>query len=659
VPLFAGYVNTTVPMYGSQASSGTGPSSPTHYTQVTLAGTMFQAGFGEITPYFALNQETTAGVVDAGVLITMALNGVQGRRWGTCAPATTNINIAIDGSFQSALEYVQDVLGQCVSKDGTTQWTIDCNPSNQVPVLQLKDVATQNWTIDAGAPGVDVSGLVNDLSLMTNVLYGSGTTAAGVTTPYNMVLSGIATGFDPGGQYFANTQYQDFSSTTGSAYPFANTATTMVIGTSDGAPGMTVNPTGVTTLQQTLAAQGYLFSDGVTGTYDAETAGAVEFLQATAGLSPTGDTDLATWNSIFSTGTTTGNGAVVLPLYSLSEVQQWLYNSQGVTSTPNPAYNPAIMRVESYIGMGSGLTLAQAKSLAKAVVLRDSKTTAWAGTIVLTSDPHENSRFAMRAGQNVMVNFLYGQNVLMHINQVDVSLDSAPTSSGPAPSSSPSMSVTLTVDTAARDAITTKALVNHEPGAKGDLVKRSDVLKRKSRMTNDTVAQFDAASGAGIVARLPLTASTWTALRIPFAQMGNIKQTLFQTDTPASPFYIAIFNKQVTAPDIISLLGNNGNPGIANIWQTKAVALKQAGWEITFGGTTTTTNGVIVTTISNPCGYYPSSLPQGGSVTGNFVDDDLWSYASQQPPFLWACLWAPNSCHIQGRFIPAIGGTPA
>ena len=80
------------------------------------------------------------------------------------------------------------------------------------------------------------------------------------------------------------------------------------------------------------------------------------------------------------------------------------------------------------------------------------------------------------------------------------------------------------------------------------------------------------------------------------------------------------------------------------------MALKAAGLVISWGGD----NGSGL----SPCGYYSSTLPEGGSVTGNFVDDDLWSYTSQSPPWLWVCEYSPDACFIQGRFIGAPGGTP-
>ena len=83
------------------------------------------------------------------------------------------------------------------------------------------------------------------------------------------------------------------------------------------------------------------------------------------------------------------------------------------------------MRVEAYCGMGAGITFAQAKNRAMAQVNRD-YAASWAGTIVLTSDPHEGSRFEVRAGDNITLNYFHGASVVFHINQVDVAWDQPP-----------------------------------------------------------------------------------------------------------------------------------------------------------------------------------------------------------------------------------------
>ena len=78
--------------------------------------------------------------------------------------------------------------------------------------------------------------------------------------------------------------------------------------------------------------------------------------------------------------------------------------------------------------------------------------------------------------------------------------------------------------------------------------------------------------------------------------------------------------------------------------------MKAAGLEISWGGNA----GYGL----QPCGYWPLTLQLSGPLTGNFVDDDLWSYASSNPPWLWVCEYSPNACFIRGVFEQAVGGTP-
>ena len=663
--LFAGYVQILGDGYAGQSGSGTSTTNGSaHYLQITLQGTMYQAALSVVTPYFATNIETSNGTADAGTLITTALNNAIGRRWGYCVPVKTGFQIAVNGSFTNVLEYVQDTLGQCLKIDGTTQYTINCDPATQVPVLQQKDVETVNWTVDAGAPGVDTSGLTDDETLNTNVCYGSGTTPQGVTTPFNLDLFGIATGFDPGGATFYGSKFPSFSPTTAAPYPFASAAQTITLNTSDNAPGMTVNPTGVSTLQEYLG-------DPVTGTYNATDAAAVEAFQAKAGIQVDGVVGPQTWEAIFNVASNTGGAAIVLPLYELEQpvgtggsqqnvVDPYTRNAQGAIIAANPYYDPFILRVEQYLGMGAGITLAQAVATATAVVNRDYQAS-WAGTIVLTTDPHEGSRFEIRAGDNIQLNYFHGVSQLFHVNAVEVAFDTAPSISTGVPSSQPTLQVTLTVDTAARDNITSKNMVAHEPGSPGDPVRRSQTLKRKSRYTNDTVIQFDSSAGAGKVPPHAIYAGLWTVLQVPFSQVGQIAKTTYGTSSTITnwapgrtgyPFYLAIFDQAITANTIVSILGNGGNPAIEGTWQTNSVALKQAGIVISWGGWVQGAAGV------QPCGYFPSTLQQGGAVTGNFVDDDLWSYSSTNVPWLWVCEYSPNACFIQGVFEQAVGGTP-
>lgn len=655
-PLFAGFVQALTPYYPSQSGSGTSTTNGSaHYLQVTLMGTMFQAQLAQLTPYFAVNLEKSNGVVDAGILITEALNQVIGRRWGLCKQVLTSFPLAINGSFINVLEYVQDVLGQMLSIDGTTQYTISCSPTDLTPVLQLKDVSTINWTIDAGAPGIDLSGLTDDETLNTNVLYGSGTTPQGVQTPFNLVLCGVASEFSPGGEVWINSKFPAFNPSTGTPYPFSSAGSVITIGTSDNAPGMTINPNGVSTLQGALTSYG---GGPVTGTYNSQDAQAVEAIQAANGIQVDGVVGPQTWEAIFNVASNTGGSAQCFPLYALPQVQPYLYNGYGAKTGNNPDYNPNILRVESYTGMGAGITLKQAEQTAKSVVLRDYQGS-WAGTIVLTTDPHEGSRFEIRAGQNIMVNYFFGTNLLFHINQVDVAFDTAPSIGTGAPTEQPTLQVTLTVDTAARDAITSKNMVAHEPGSPGDPVRRANTLKRSSRLTKDTTVPFDSQSGAGIVPIHAIYTKLWTVLQIPFGGTGSIGRVRYATSSSPSiwtsgrtgyPFYLAIFNQSITATQLISILGNNGDPTIQGTWQTNAAALKQAGLVNEWGGYAT---GQAL----QPCGYYPSTLQQGGAVTGDYLDDDVWTYSSTQPPWLWVCEWSPNACYIQGCFEQAVAGT--
>lgn len=91
-------------------------------------------------------------------------------------PAVTGILSTKSGSWGAALGYIQELLSQAQTADGT-QWTVMKYPGRQVEILK-KDRVTVHWTVHMGAPGVTHS-LSRDLTMAPNAYYGEGTDADG------------------------------------------------------------------------------------------------------------------------------------------------------------------------------------------------------------------------------------------------------------------------------------------------------------------------------------------------------------------------------------------------------------------------------------------------------------------------------------------------
>lgn len=533
--------------------------------------------------------------LDAGTAIPRILNQVVGRRYSSMSTVNTSCPTSVLGGWEPRVTgWVMSLLATTVSKG--RQWTVDCPVRN--PSMKRKDTTTIGWTVSNGQRGINVN-LTRDITQAPNCIYGEGIN-------------------EDGGRW-RNAKYPNWREDDTPIYP-GPMATSMTVGFRD---SQTTGGTGVSTWQDRAGRR-------VTGVLSNGDRLAWRAIQSAAGIQVDNYLGPQTWAATFQTGSNTGTleGAFIAPLASSKQVEPYLYTADGDRTGDNPAYNPSVLRVERYINFGAGLTRGEGRRAAQEMLARDSDP-GWVGTVTLTADPQEGSKYdIVNEGTNGRIRNFRGSSLDVHVARVEYSGDS----------------VVATVDTNARDYPTLDAILDRERQSV-DPARSYRKQATNSLLASDR-ATWDAEAPGGRVPRHALHSNLWNVLRIPVAQYGTIVRTEFRTSGPASPFAVGVFDRPVTAARMLSLVGNPldiywtdaGDP-----WQEEADALDAAGLLMAWGWE------------KQPCGYYPKqySDPDGedvAPVTGRMLDDGSWDYSSTQPPWLWVAMIASSSCLIEGRF---------
>jgi hypothetical protein len=565
-------------------------------TAWSASGTMWQAStFGHRVP-------TIMDPTDIGTVIARSLNGVVAHRYPTIAAPKTSINTMARGSSgDSEMAYVQSLLATAWTS--TTQWTVAKRANTaRTYDIKLKDTTTVHHTVTVGARGVDIN-LSRDMTSTANALFGRG----------------IA----PDGYAWAGWCYPNFMADTAPAYPYASGATVMSVGDTDAG---TLTGHGVTDWQWRVCDLNLTGNVPLDGVYNADDASVCRQIQADYGLLVDGVVGPQTWDATFAVGSGGGDltGAYRRPLAIATETEPNLYTPTGAVKGPNPGYASA-MRYERDTDYGPGVTKADATASAVLELARD-KNPGLTGTITLLTDPREGSRFLMTPDQNIKPLGYGGADPLLHIAGVD--RDWA------------NLTVTLTVDEHARDAITLAAIRFRDKEAMLDPARRPGRTNRRSRQDQDQIVAFDGESDAGILPRHAIYGGLWTVLRIPISEAGDIAKIDVRSESPAAPFSMWFFSGPVTPAHMVSLVGDplsGTNP--SGRTAAAADALDDLGLIEALGGP------------GSAAGYWPGQ--EGGTLTGRLKDTGGMKYASAKPPWVWVAEWSPTSTFILGRIYPS------
>lgn len=521
----------------------------------------------------------------------------------------TGIVLDKRGGFEDRLSHVNSLLTDTQKLDGTV-WTVRRHATRAAYEMVEKDLDTIHYTIHAGTHGVQHN-LSNALAEQPNTFWGSGIRPDGMKYS-GKVVPAIYTDAAP------------------PDYPMAGSAT-FGIGTDN---ADTVNGDGISVLHARLIAVGAMARDDASGTYDDETADAVEYVQDLRGLTVTGDVNVATWDALFEAETGYSvRGAQHLPLAQNKQVRKWNRTPSGKIAELNPDYDPSRIRVERYVAHGR-LRKRRAVQWSRREINRLAEKN-WVGTITLSgvdvfAGDHEHedvsptlvSRFQLRAGRNILLRGFDG-DTLFRIAGVNVNADGT---------------VTLAVDTQARNLMTVGEIIERNRESRRNRGRTWRRENRASGATHDAIIGWDEHSGF-LGQDVPVTANQWNRYAIFGGQEGTVARLRIEVDTAA--FAVAILGVERStqflerhAPDPMTK-DADGN----YVWATNATLKKMLdNRQILY----------VAGTDEEPCGYYPkrhtndADETTAAPVTGVHVDDGGFPYRCEKLLF-WVFIYPLSS----------------
>jgi len=327
----------------------------------------------------------------------------------------------------------------------------------------------------------------------------------------------------------------------------------------------------------------------------------------------------------------------------------------------NSSFTNHIMRSEAYVQFEDGAEASEALKTSQ-LMLRKSEDPGYTGSITLTIDPNELSRYEIRAGMTVKVRHVAGlgyEGMNLHITQASIDVTGG--------------SVTLTVDSKYRDALTVDEVQNRtrdpltpikmlQVGKQSVLIPDqlapwsyalgSGYIPSTSQPFFDTLRStnepFPYAATAlanppkanpsfyvGINAAAPDRASRWAFCTVRLAEKGDIRLSQFALyDRDGNllpiPFHVAIYQNPVTA-DAMPFDDNGPSPFITGAFQSNSEFGLSIGAD-TPGNTTQGDQSLMIGwgDWQQPAGYSPGTKTNGDQPTGLLIDETGWSFDQTQ-----------------------------
>jgi hypothetical protein len=540
--------------------------------------------------------------IDPGWLIADVLNSVTHRRYMKVRRFTTGMPKVTDRGQQgqSKWQRVLDLLTKCIDDDGRQLSLVRVGPWD-FQMTWKQDTTTWDYTFTKGAPGVELT-IRRDQSTRRDAIYGRGV--------------------DPEGGVWGNYFFPGLDFARPPLYP-NNDFSNITVGTTD---ADTSTGNGVTLAEQRMRDLGFpVTPDGVWSSRDNSFIG--EF-QRKAGITVDDSFGPQTWSAVFDKGADSTFDIVRRPLAGLSSVEPLLYNANGSVAGPNPADNPKKIRhamPESDLGLNiwkkrEGIPLA-GKYLA-----RDS-VAAYVVTMTLTSDPHEpgTSRFDIKPGDNLR---LLGHHGYIIVQVAEHSHDD--------------VTVMLTADSKARDALALDAILERDRDARRDPTGRTARTTDMSSLNKSEVVQYESESQAGFYPRTAINGNSglWTVLPMFVSQVG-VAKVEFQASGPKAEMVVALFEKPITANRLASFIPDplSSKEG----WYDNVEVLEaRHGMTEIFG------------TPESPFGYWPRQKGDG-PLTGKGKDRASTLYSSKYGGIMWVAVFTSVSTWVEGRCFPANG----
>lgn len=541
------------------------------YWLVATDGTVYAHGpAGNVPPLFAPNPPAGISAGGANAIVDIF-------------PTASGAGYWLAGKDGGVFAYGDAAFHGSVPGGGgiDTQWTMHLDFPRR-PVVRVKNVQDVAWTLRPEAPGVDLK-VKRDLKDKINRYFGEGT--------------------DPEGCNWRNTRYPNLRPD--AAPVFAGTE--LVVGST--APD-------VARWEREMNER-WSAAIAIDGRFSQADSNECRRFQRQAGLAQTGTVNASTWAAVFAVGSNGGDldGAFIAPLDQDDRTEPWLYNAMGSRIAANPTFDRTVVAIETYESYGSRVT--KWEGIISAASRRRRDAAPWNGTCTLSADPPEGSRFAVRAGDNVMVPGLRGANVKLHVARRSVDWVAG--------------TVTLDLDQGNRDWLTLaavrKRLRDSVTPTKQRLYRNS-----KARQISDDKASADCEGGGGVVPRHAIAAGLWNVLRIPAAASGTMTGAEFYTDNKTTAkLSVGVFDRPQAA---VSIQARGGTP-------------LDEGWWDTFDDNW----GLLINwgQFEQAGGYYPGRESDQDPITGRTRDQAQWWFESTRPPWLWVALWCSATTYVQGR----------
>lgn len=307
--------------------------------------------------------------------------------------------------------------------------------------------------------------------------------------------------------------------------------------------------------------------------------------------------------------------------------------------------NPDSVRIEDYVTFGGGVSLADAQDAAEQQIDTFSDP-GWSGTITLTVDPEEGSRFSIEDGENILVKHFRGTGAagqLFHIASVEVGFADG--------------TVTLTVDTKGRDYATLlQTLARKGEGNFGPTGKLE--ISRLSAMTDDLTVPWDYNSGSGYIptgfrsdstATIAVPTGTWVIEEFKAATSGTIVKTEIRAYSDANagtaasqPFHVSFYDQFLGTTDLPA------DPFVTDAWKPSLDGLSGPPPFILVGWGQE----------GQRAGYYPGLESDGDAATGVMIDEGSWSFNLRRGEgVLYVAFYQAtgSTLYFQGRLTIGVG----
>lgn len=508
----------------------------------------------------------------------------------------------------SHLEHITELCARAQARSGR-RWTI-MPTSSRRPVYRMveKDTTTVHATVFVDDART-VPRLRSDLAEEPNRIYSTGVT--------------------PDGQRVRFGVYPGLKQTKPAPYPFEN-GRVFGAGTTN---GDTDTGDGITVMIRRLALFGYLKLPDTPGGYDIDVTRAVRALQEDAGLLTSGDMTTLAWEALFDV-TATGfdlSGSRIEPAAQRRAVRRWRRTPSGAIIGRNPHYDPAMLKVDRNVDMGSGMRRQLIRDWSK-VELDDSDSSNWVGTIdittgaVLAGDVPVGADITeadvldvrdLRPGMNLrLANFDGG--TLVHVAGIN-----HPGSEG---------AVSLTVDTRARDALEVWEVIARNRETRSDPSRAWRTDARSSTIAKDSIDTWDEVGGI-LGSRLECPGRAWTIFEVVAGQEGSVSRLQLET-APVSEFVVAVFGSRIGPRRLTALVPHPLGAEGAKAWENRVLEREH---QLLYAAGDK----------ADPCGYHPGSKGRGANLlTGRWRDAAGFSYRAGPNPVLYVAVWPDRDTHI-------------